>query len=352
VVGWSTGGGHGPYRRSQGLGVDNALEVELVTGNGTIVVAKATTNADLFWAIRGGGGSVWGVVTAITVRAHAVPAGGITTVNLRFQGDMSDSGVGQMREVTRAYANWAVGLDARWSGTGGALDESCFPTCGKVTQWTFFADYLFLGGADEINIQDAIEQLVPANFTSFTHSVTPYEDVWSFTEATVASAPLPNHNSAPGYIPAPLLNARSYFWNAMESSFIDKATTKDRFPEHVVSTYLEKGSVFSFSHDIPDGSTEPANATSISQAFREAALLLEYPGCESLSLDTYFSESPYEMPGTSWQERYWGEGRYQKLLSIKNKFDPQGILWCHHCVGSEDEDVEAADRRRLGDFLA
>jgi ribonuclease T2 len=333
VVGWSTGGGHGPYGRSKGLGVDNVLEVELVTGNGTMVVANATVNADLFWAIRGGGGSVWGVVTAITVRAHAVPAGGITGVGLRFDGDMSDSGVEQMREVTKAYASWAAGLDSRWSGLGGVLDAS-----GEGLQWIFFLEYFFLGGADEIDFQDVIEQLVPANFSSFGHTVTAYEDAWSVAKASV---------NTPEYSPAPLLDASF----TIESSLIDQATMKDLFPEHLVSTYLKTSYAWNFFHDIPGDSAEPTNATSISQAFREAVLLLEYPGSESLSLNTYFSESAYEMPGTSWRERYWGKDKYQKLLSVKNKFDPQGLLWCHHCVGSEDEEEAAADRRRLGDFL-
>jgi ribonuclease T2 len=250
---------------------------------------------------------------------------------------MSDSGVEQMREVTKAYANWAVGLDARWSGTGGAVDES-FPEALGL-QWSFFVIYVFLGGADEINFQDVMEQLVPANFSSFAHSVTAYDDAWSLANAW------PN---TPPYSPAPILDAS---FNVIESSLIDKAAMKDRFPEHIVSTYLEKGFASSFSHDLPGDTAELADATSISQAFREAALLVEYPGSESLSPNAYFSESSYDMPGTSWRERYWGEGKYQKLLSVKNKYDPQGLLWCHHCVGSEDEDEGAADRRRLADFL-
>jgi ribonuclease T2 len=259
-----------------------------------------------------------------------VPAGGITKVVLSFRGDVSDSGLEQMREVVKAYADWAVGLDARWSGSGGVYPD---PE-SRGLRWVFAFFYFFLGGADEINFQD-----VP-----FTHNVTHYEDAWSVAKAS-------SGYSTPPYSPAPLLNSSFPYWKGWESAFIDKATTKDRFPEHVVSTLLEKGSVVPINHDIPDGSTEPADATSISKAFREAALLLEYPGSEDLSPYAYFSESPYDMAGTSWQERYWGEGRYQKLLSIKNRFDPQGLLWCHHCVGSEDEDVEAADRRRLGDVL-
>ena len=47
-----------------------------VTANGTLLVANASHHADLFWAIRGGGGSAWGVLTRLTHRAHAFPATG------------------------------------------------------------------------------------------------------------------------------------------------------------------------------------------------------------------------------------------------------------------------------------
>merc|ERR1712113_1258236 len=80
VVGWHLGGGHGPFVRSKGLGVDNLLEVEIVLSNGTMVIANAHSNADIFWALRGGGGSTWGVITSITSRAHTAPANGFTDV--------------------------------------------------------------------------------------------------------------------------------------------------------------------------------------------------------------------------------------------------------------------------------
>jgi len=72
VVGWSIGGGHGPMVPSKGLGVDNILEVELVNANGNITVANALQNSDLYWALRGGGGSTWGVITSITIKAYTV----------------------------------------------------------------------------------------------------------------------------------------------------------------------------------------------------------------------------------------------------------------------------------------
>ena len=80
MIGWSTGGGHGPFGASKGLGVDNILEVDIVIANGTLITANSVNNSDLFWGIRGGGGSTWGVITAITVRAHKIPVGGFTVV--------------------------------------------------------------------------------------------------------------------------------------------------------------------------------------------------------------------------------------------------------------------------------
>ena len=34
-------------------------------------------------------------------------------------------------------------------------------------------------------------------------------------------------------------------------------------------------------------------------------------------------------------DRYWGKANYQKLLQIKNKYDPDNVFWCRNCVGSE-----------------
>jgi hypothetical protein len=86
VAGWSTGGGHGPFAGWAGLGVDNLLEVELVTANGTLVTANANSNSDLYWALRGGGGSNWGVMTRMTIRAHAIPAGGFHQRQVTYAG--------------------------------------------------------------------------------------------------------------------------------------------------------------------------------------------------------------------------------------------------------------------------
>lgn len=93
VVGWSIGGGHGPMAPSKGLGVDNLLEVELVTADGILIRANSTHYSDLYWALRGGGGSSWGVITAITTRVHKIPDGGFSVWTGIWNGTMCDEGL-------------------------------------------------------------------------------------------------------------------------------------------------------------------------------------------------------------------------------------------------------------------
>ncbi|KAI9039633.1 FAD-binding domain-containing protein [Aspergillus affinis] len=66
--GYIQGGGHSPIGSWKGMASDNAVEFEVVTADGDLVTANQYQHQELFWALRGGGGGTFGVVTKVTLR--------------------------------------------------------------------------------------------------------------------------------------------------------------------------------------------------------------------------------------------------------------------------------------------
>ncbi|KAG7094813.1 hypothetical protein E1B28_005626 [Marasmius oreades] len=68
--GYIQGGGHSPLSTAYGLAADQTLEFEVITTQGDFVTASPTKNSNLFWALSGGGGGTYGIVWTVTVKAH------------------------------------------------------------------------------------------------------------------------------------------------------------------------------------------------------------------------------------------------------------------------------------------
>ncbi|MEU3917181.1 FAD-binding oxidoreductase [Streptomyces sp. NPDC029004] len=134
IGGLTTGGGMGHLARRCGLACDNVLSADLVTADGAFRTCTREQNADLLWALRGGGGN-FGVVASFEYRLHPVAGilGGPTFYPLdgdvmrRYRELIADSDEKLGALLVVALGPPVPFLPERWHGR---------PLCGVVTCWT------------------------------------------------------------------------------------------------------------------------------------------------------------------------------------------------------------------------
>jgi FAD/FMN-containing dehydrogenase len=107
IAGLTLGGGVGVVSRAYGVTSDNLQSLQIVTADGQVRTCDASSNQDLFWACRGGGGGNFGVVTSFTFTTH--PAGPIVLFFLSWPWS-------QAAQVISAWQSWAPHApDELWS---------------------------------------------------------------------------------------------------------------------------------------------------------------------------------------------------------------------------------------------
>lgn len=105
IGGISTGGGITAIQRTAGLISDNILAATIVDANGRILRVSENRHPDLYWAIRGGGGGNFGIITSYTFRIRqAPPQVGIFEVVWPWE---------QVEQVIDAWQRWAPSVDVR-----------------------------------------------------------------------------------------------------------------------------------------------------------------------------------------------------------------------------------------------
>lgn len=104
VAGLIQGGGFGSYSKRYGMAAGSLLEAEVVTADGKVQIANAYTNPDLFWALKGGGGGTFGVVSKLTVRTYDLPTFfGVADFKVKAPSD--DAYRSLVREFVSFYAD-------------------------------------------------------------------------------------------------------------------------------------------------------------------------------------------------------------------------------------------------------
>ena len=79
--------------------MDNVLEITIVTADSNYVIANPYRNEDLFWALRGGGGGTWGIVTSVTYKTH--PSTPLSSASLFVNSTNANSTQNLLAEIIR-----------------------------------------------------------------------------------------------------------------------------------------------------------------------------------------------------------------------------------------------------------
>jgi len=317
-----------------GLGVDNILETELVTSDGSLIIANSSQNSDLFWALRGGGGSNWGVIISLTLRAHKNPEGGFTVLKAAWHGEMCGDEEIILDAMMNNYIKVMQILDKRFGTVTNLISShSSSPTCNA--NWNISLLSIFQGPPSEPAFQNFIKDLNAVQNSQNMHFV----NIFNWYEEMVVSYPILEIVPTPedlsvsvGGSPSVLVSREVVASGSLGRLLKKKLSQCKLSPSRCNYQVL--------SHDLTGniGSPQDENV-SISPGFRTALVNLgvidiytsaiDMEEIYSLGENAYFSESAYEMDG--WQDRYWGKN-YPYLQQIKQKYDPNGIFWCIHCV--------------------
>ncbi|KAI0098725.1 hypothetical protein GGR51DRAFT_425905 [Nemania sp. FL0031] len=123
--GFIQGGGHGPLSSTYGLAADQILQVTVATVAGEVLICNLVQNQDLFWAIRGGGGGQYGVVTEYIMLTYPTPAT-LTSASITLAAaNMSDHRDATVNATWAAFAQLMSGfpdvMDQGVTGSGAAF---------------------------------------------------------------------------------------------------------------------------------------------------------------------------------------------------------------------------------------
>ncbi|KAB5532765.1 FAD binding domain-containing protein [Coniochaeta sp. 2T2.1] len=338
--GYIMGGGHSPLSSLYGMGADQALSFEVVTADGRFVTANANTNSDLYWALRGGGGSTYGVVTSVVVKAFPKIPVAITSFALMtgptVNADAWWAGIRAWFESFPTYTD--AGMYSYWSiiplGGGQFLLNMApwfAPNMNAAQLKTAMTPWLTKLAALGIDLQPNIQQF--DNYYDAWKAGFPLES-WGTPNIRQASRLFPRGN----FQDATKFNATFNAFRTVveDGAFIVGVNVAGKpkvgtVPDNGVNPAWRETVFHAIMATIWDPSSTPAQiqAAGDKMSFDWAAKWRAVsPGAGA-----YLSEADYIEP--NFQQSFWGT-KYAKLLQIKQKYDPLGVFYAHQTVGSEN----------------
>ncbi|KAK1638527.1 hypothetical protein BDP81DRAFT_393111 [Colletotrichum phormii] len=340
--GYTAGGGHSPLMSKYGVAADQVLSMEVVLPNSRFVSVDEKNYPDLFFALRGGGGSTWGIVTSLVIRAY--PKTPITTLTYSFAtgNNVSTetfwSGVDAVFAQFPAYAD--AGMYSYWS-------IMCAPatTCSfsMAPQWGNDMDTAELTAVSAPLFSNLSALHIPVTDTKYTKfdgvlntviNTWPAESeavgAWNFH---TASRLFPRSNWEDDSKLAAQTNALRKsvetagmmlgynFKTAVNPSVNQTNAVNPAFRETLMHAML--GAVWGQEATPEEIAAAKKNLVEMLQPWRKAS-----PGAGA-----YLNEADINEP--NWQQAFYGSN-YDYLYSLKQKYDPWGLLYATTAVGSED----------------
>jgi FAD/FMN-containing dehydrogenase len=364
--GYVQGGGFGSFSRRYGTAAGNVLEAEVVLASGEIVTANAVQHPDLFWALRGGGGGTFGVVTRLTLATYPAP---------QTLGQVSGTISASSDENYRRLIGRLVGV----------LPALCDDHWGEHISFAFINVAEF--GLLAADLPDEQLQALWAPFLDWVNAqpdayrcdvsvrTLPFA-LWDHETRSQLAPDSICHDDRPGTPPDRFWNAGnqnevSWYVHAYQSHWLPRRLLDT--PDTLADTLFRASRPWGFRLDFNKALSGAAasalagdRATAINPAvFDAAALVLSvsweeyaYPGVPGHEPDvklaeagqqkvtevmniiraaapdagSYLNETDYHQP--DWQQAFWGDN-YARLLEIKHTYDPGNLFCVHHGVGSE-----------------
>ncbi|KAI8216233.1 hypothetical protein K4K54_013208 [Colletotrichum sp. SAR 10_86] len=350
VVGWATGGGHGHLTGEYGMGADSILEASVVTPNGDLVTVNACQNEDIYWAIRGGGGGTFGVIVNMTVKAYPVPD--MILLGLNMSANNGTSTKSWWKFVAKLHTLLPALQDQGIKGyytIAGPPSSATVGMSGSLFAWDMSNDAVAKSVAP-------IRQLI-SNSSGIVSGSVQVVPIPSFY-ALLTGIKIPDHAGGSGITAARLISRKTVTENGdLLAEVLEQVGPQAIAPTDGTPNPSMSGTM-TISQVPVDNALNPAWRDSVvhlitSQSWTDStpnttvSTLVNQMTYNKLNAlrelspetGTYLNEANAIEPG--WQWSFFGPN-YGRLRSIKEKYDPEGLLWCPQCVGSE-EWVESED---------
>ncbi|KAJ5162211.1 hypothetical protein N7492_007603 [Penicillium capsulatum] len=344
--GYVLGGGHSPLSSIYGLAADQILALEVVLANGRFVTVTEESDPDLFWALRGGGGGTYGVVTSVVSRVH--PKVGVTLSTFSFA------------------SGGNVSVETFWKGVRSYMER--FPTNADAGTYAYF--WVMATGAN--SFQFLMNPFFAVNHTlsEYNALVKPwYDDLRSlgipftpnstyhdnFYDGWDAGFPLETVASS-----LMMTGSRLFPRENWESEEKFNATF-DALRSTVTAGYPLLA--FNMKADLPEGytpnSANPAFRNTLMHAITSTSWTntTSNAGIKSKMEDftenilgkwratcpdagAYMSESDILEP--NFQQAFYGSN-YERLYRLKQHYDPTFLFYAPTGVGSENWSIKTSD---------